>query len=264
VLIVVARPLAVAMSLLPFRFPWREQTYMAWVGLRGSVPILLATYPWLAGLPGAAVYFNIAFFIVLVSLVVQGWSVAPVARLLGLQMPAPTDLIHRTELDLPGQRGYEIVSYRIGEDSRLIGLRPKELPVRDSSRVICIVRRNRLLAYREWGNLRPRDSVWLLAHQDELAHLDSVFRAAAEPRTVEQQRFFGEFPIEAGAPLSAVAEAYGADVPEGAEGLTVVQALERYLPRAVVGDRLRLGSVELVVRNMVDGRIVEAGLRLPH
>jgi cell volume regulation protein A len=264
VLTLVARPLAVVVSLLPFRFPWREQVYVSWVGLRGSVPILLATYPLLAGLEHAALFFNVAFFIVLMSLLIQGWTVAPAARLLGLTMPVSTDMVHRIELDLPGQRGYEIVSYRIGEDSRLVGAKPKELPLRDTSRVICIARKGKLIQYREWGGLRPLDDVWLLAAQDELADLDALFRAPAEARNAEQQRFFGEFPIDPTAPLAAVAEAYGGSAPEGAGPISVAEAIGRYLPSPVVGDRMRLGPIELVVRNMVDGRITEVGLRLPH
>ncbi|MBS0003411.1 MAG: potassium/proton antiporter, partial [Thioalkalivibrio sp.] len=90
VLILVARPLAVGVCLLPFHFPWREQLFIAWVGLRGAVPIILALFPLLAGLDLAEYFFHVVFFVVLISLLVQGWTVAPVARWLQLELPPTT------------------------------------------------------------------------------------------------------------------------------------------------------------------------------
>jgi len=264
VLTLVARPLSVWLSLLPFRFPAREQLFISWVGLRGSVPIVLATYPWLAGLEHADLFFNIAFFIVLISLLIQGWTVAPAARLLGLQMPASSDLVHRFELDLPGQRGFEIVSYRIGADSSLIGLRHKELPLDDLSRVIGVSRKERLLPYRDWGRLQVGDYVSLLASEHQLPDLDELFRSTRRPAREAEQRYFGEFHLLPTAPMSEVAAAYGVVAPPGTEGLDVREVFARFLPNAVVGDRLRLGDIELVVRKMERDRITDLGLRLPH
>ena len=86
-LILVARPLAVVLCLAPFRFSAAETTYVSWVGLRGAVPIVLAVFPLLAGVPDARLLFNVAFVVVLVSLLVQGTTVAYAARRLRIELP---------------------------------------------------------------------------------------------------------------------------------------------------------------------------------
>ena len=90
-LIFVARPVTVWLCLWPFRFTPRETWYIAWVGLRGAVPIVLALFPLLAGTPQADLLFNVAFVVVLVSLLTQGTTIAVVARRLGVAMPEPGD-----------------------------------------------------------------------------------------------------------------------------------------------------------------------------
>lgn len=264
VLIFVARPVAVGVALLPFHFPWREQVYLAWVGLRGSVPMVLATFPLIAGLPHALLYFDVAFFIVLVSLVVQGWSVAPIARLLGLQMPATGVRVRRTDIDLPGTRGFEIVSYRIGRHSALAGKKPKTLPIADTSRLVSLTRAGRLLPYRDWGVLKPGDYVSLLVSKSELPVLDTLFQSVRSADGAEEQRYFGEFIVSPEAALDDLVAAYGLEAPPAGAGKTLAAFVTDFLRKPVVGDRLRLGEMELVVRKMDQERIVELGLRLPH
>ncbi len=260
----VARPIAVGISLLPFHFPWREQVYMGWVGLRGSVPMVLATFPLLAGLKNATLFFDVAFFIVLVSLIVQGWTVAPVARLLGLQMPPVSTRVRRADIDLPGTRGYEMVSYRLARTSALIGKRPKQLPLEDSSRIVSLTRAGKLIPYRDWGVLKGGDYLSLIVSKAELPELDKLFQQTRGNQGVEQQRYFGEFIISPEALLSELAEAYGLDVPSSAADFTLAAFVSSVVHKPVVGDRLRLGEMELVVRKMEADRIVELGLRLPH
>jgi len=264
VLILVARPLAVALSLLPFRYPWREQAFISWVGLRGSVPMVLATFPMMAGLPDAQQFFDVAFFIVLVSLIVQGWTVASAARLLQLQMPRTGSRVRRFDLDLPGSSGHEVVSYRIGHASALIGKRPKDIPIREVSRIVSVSRESRLLPYREWGVLRHGDYVSLIAAQADLPMLDAVFSARRESSDADEARYFGEFFLEPEARVEDLAAAYGIEVPQSAAGQTLAEFVASFLERPVVGDRLRLGGMELTVRRMEQERIVELGLRLPH
>ena len=264
VLIFVARPVAVAVSLLPFRFPWREKVYLAWVGLRGSVPMVLATFPLLAGLTNALLFFDVAFFIVLASLVVQGWTVAPAARLLGLQMPLTSARVKRSDIDLPGTRGFEIVSYRIGRNSTQVGKKPKALPIEDASRIVSLTRAGQLLPYREWGVLKAGDYISLLVSKAELPALDKLFSETRAASGAAEQRFFGEFVVSPKAQIADLIAAYGLELPPTAAGTTLDEFVTSFLRKPVVGDRLRLGEMELVVRKMDNERIVELGLRLPH
>ncbi|NEX00232.1 cation:proton antiporter, partial [Rhodopseudomonas sp. BR0G17] len=102
-LMLVARPVAVFVCLAPFRFNWRERLFIAWVGLRGAVAIFLASIPMLVGLSKAYLYFDVAFVVVLISLMLQGWTLAPAARKLHVALPRTDRGPRRIELDLPGQ-----------------------------------------------------------------------------------------------------------------------------------------------------------------
>ncbi len=110
-LILVGRPFVVALCLAPFGFSLAETGFISWVGLRGAVSIFLAAVPTLAGAPGAYIYFNVAFVVVLVSLLVQGWTLTSAARRLGLALPRTAPVPKRVELDLPGQLDQEMVGY---------------------------------------------------------------------------------------------------------------------------------------------------------
>ena len=103
-LMLVARPAGVFLSLWPFRFSVREKLFISWVGLRGAVGFFLASMPLLVGLKNASIYFDVGFIVVLVSLLVQGWTIAPAARWLRIAKKRPEVFQPRIELDLPGQR----------------------------------------------------------------------------------------------------------------------------------------------------------------
>lgn len=264
VLIFVARPLAVFAGLLPFRFPAREQVYISWVGLRGSVPIVLATFPWLAGLEHASLFFNTAFFIVLVSLVVQGSTVASAARMLGLQVPKTSARIQRVDLDLPGQSGFEVVSYRVPANSALVGVRPKDMTLPALCRVISVSRGGRMLDRRQWNGLQPGDYVSLLTAHAQLPALDRLFESAQDVAEPAARRFFGEFVVSADISLEELCAAYGLPVPADGAGRSVGELLRLHLPHPVIGDRLRLGELQLIVRSVDGDRPLQIGLRLPH
>ncbi|GGC53652.1 potassium/proton antiporter [Hoyosella rhizosphaerae] len=112
VLILVARPLAVVCCLIWFKFTWRELTFVSWVGLRGAVPIFLATFPAVAGYPDGNLIFNIVFFVVLVSALVQGMSIRTAAKWLDLTEKA--DVWSPVAEELPiGDLNAELVQVRV-------------------------------------------------------------------------------------------------------------------------------------------------------
>jgi cell volume regulation protein A len=263
VLILVARPAAVFLCLAPFRFPWREQLFIAWVGLRGAVPIILALFPLLAGLDNGATYFNVAFFVVLVSLIVQGWTVAPAARWLRLNLPPSPGAIQRVELDLPGQKELELVAYRVETGSPIIARSIQEIPLPPGCQIAGVIRNEKALVNCTAELFQQGDYVYLLAFRRDLSPLDQLF-AGMPPYDADERRFFGEFLLHGSARLHDVAAVYGFSVPEDVGELTLAQYLaDHFHGRQVIGDRIRLGEVELVIQEIQQGETVKVGLKLP-
>ncbi len=89
ILLLVGRPLAVVLAMLPFRLSWKEMTFLSWAGLRGALPIVLATFPATAGVAAGDTIFNIVFFVVLVSALLQGTTIGPLAKRLDLVVDRP-------------------------------------------------------------------------------------------------------------------------------------------------------------------------------
>ena len=258
ILLFVARPLAIFIGLLPFRMAWREQLFLAWVGLRGAVPIVLALFPLLAGVEEASTYFNIAFFVVLVSLLLQGSTVAPVARWLKLEMPPNLGFQQRFELDIPGNYDYEFVGYRLVEGTPATGRDPMDIAMPGDARLIAALRDGKPLEPDD-DRLCIDDYVYVLATPHELEALDRLFG----PPRPEEGAFYGEFVINGDVGLADVAMIYGLEAEDALPGETLHDYLARHFQgRQVVGDAVTLGQVRLVIREMVGDRIVSVGLKL--
>lgn len=254
-LILLARPAAVVLCLLPFGLQWRELGFVSWVGLRGAVSIFLAAIPTLAGVPEADAYFNVAFFVVLISLVVQGWSIRPLAMKLGLALPGNAPSVSRVELDLPGQVDQELVGYPLSEDAPVLAL--GALP--PWVRLVMVVRKETIHSAEEAGTLRPGDYAYFLVPPQRVDRLDRLFtpRQSLSPP-------FGELPVNTDAAIAALAELYGLVVPQGDEELTVCDFMLKYLDdEPETGDALVVGDATLVVREAGDGEIRRIGLQLP-
>ncbi|MGY1671846.1 potassium/proton antiporter [Geodermatophilus sp. SYSU D00710] len=141
-LLLVGRPVSVLASLVWFRFPWAQQAFISWAGLRGAVPIVVATIPLTVGAPGAPLVFDTVFVLVVVFTLVQGWSLPWVARRLGIAAPiAPRDVeVESAPLE---ELDAELMQLRVPEGSRLHGVYLPELRLPDDAAVVLIVRDGR-------------------------------------------------------------------------------------------------------------------------
>jgi cell volume regulation protein A len=174
----VARPVAVALCLVPFRYPPREIGYIGWVGLRGAVPIILATAPILAGVPDAQLVFDVVFFVVVMNAMLQGGTVPWLTRRLDLETvdpPPPTAV-----LNVEAREAFtsELRSYYVDEALSVTGARLADLPLPQSVSVMLIVRQRDLIAPRGETTLEPGDHVYLLLRPDDGPSVQLLFGSA--------------------------------------------------------------------------------------
>ncbi len=257
VLILLARPLAAWASLLPFRFGRRETAFIGWVGLRGAVSILLAIVPLMTGHPDGTGLFNVALVVVILSLVVQGWSVRPMARLLGQIVPTRKGPVDRVELALPGERAVEMVVYTVHPESPVA--RGQHLP--RWARPALVLRQGAELQPEAATTLLAGDHLYLFATPDKVPLLDRLFAGQVE-LSPEDREFFGDFALPADMPLSRLASEYGLPVPPDAAGLPLAAYFQESFGAVEVGDRLRLATVELVVTEVEGAEARQIGLVL--
>jgi cell volume regulation protein A len=251
----VARPAAVALCLAPFRFGAREIGFVTWVGLRGAVSIFLAAIPTLAAVPNAAAFFNVAFFVVIVSLLVQGWTIRPIARWLGVALSQAEPAVTRVELDLPGQLGHEMVGYPIRPGS--IVLTRDRLP--EGVRLVLVAREGAVLDAAEAGRLKAGDYAYVLAAPERVHRLDRLFAEPGSSRAAADA-----FSINGSASVGALARLYGLTVDARESRLAVADLFAARLEDTPEpGDAIDLGSVVLVARLVEGGRVKRAALLLP-
>jgi cell volume regulation protein A len=258
VLMLVARPAAVFLCLAPFKFQWREMLFISWVGLRGAVGIFLASIPMLVGLPGAYLYFDVAFVVVLSSLLVQGWTVALAARKLDISFARADPLPRRVELDLPGQLAREIVGYPVPANSPFLrrGLIP------NWARPTLVIRKEEILTPSEAHPVREGDYVYLLAPPEKAQALDRFFVKMPPPASPDPA-LLGDFFVPGTATLGALADIYGLQVAADHTEVTLADYFSEQLRRRVkVGDVVELGPIALLAHKVESGRAITVGLRL--
>ena len=258
-LVVIGRPVAVVLCLLPFRFAWNEQAFIAWVGLRGAVAIFLGSIPVLAGIEHASIYFQVAFAVVLVSLIVQGWTIARAARLLEVELPPMPRTAPRIDVDLPASER-DLLIYSVGPGSRIARRGVRRLLQLENTSLVGVVRDGRLLRPARARparsrRLRPGDRAIRSGHRARRA----VRRTTEPGRRDELRRVHLRW-------RPAARQAGGvlrSDGGRGGAGRPLADIVRARLGRKpLLGDRIRLGDIELIVRGVRGDRITEVGIEL--
>ena len=174
-LTIVARPVVVALCLLPFRYPSREIGYIAAVGLRGAVPIVLATFPVLAGAPGASRVFDIVFFVVVLGAFVPGALVPWLATKLGVERSEPPPPQAILAIESMGEVDGELLSFYIDEALPVVGAALSDLPFPHGAAVTLIVRGRELVAPEGSTVLEPGDHVYVITTTAERPFIQLMF-----------------------------------------------------------------------------------------
>ncbi|MCD6672584.1 MAG: potassium/proton antiporter [Burkholderiaceae bacterium] len=255
-LMLVARPLAAWLCLLPFNFVPREVAFMGWIGLRGAVPIVLAVFPLLAGVPDAELLFNVAFVVVVTSLLLQGSSVPFAARRFGVGLPPRDEPRVRPTLS---DDSLAVLEFRIGERSPVLGMDLRTLMLPDGARVVGVLRAGAVAHDDDAGALRRDDVVMLVAPDVEVDHLSDMFTSVD---AAARRRFYGDFVLEGAASFAEVCAAYGCEMRAEFDGLSLDEAMRRHARNLVEGDAVQIAGLLLIAREVVGGRVAKVGLKL--
>jgi cell volume regulation protein A len=250
-LMLIARPLAAVLCLLPFRYPRREIAFIGWVGMRGAVPIVLALFPLLAGLPQATLLFHIAFLITLVSLLLQGSTLGIAARLAGVERPLGSVALSSATLE-GGEPPREVVQFMVAAGSQMTTGALAEFDWPEQVRVVEVCRNGAIL---DAARLQTGDLVTVVAPEAVIPALETLFGPPASG---------GELTLDPATTVGDLFEYYGRELPaDSGPAMPLTEFVSRRLHRrAAAGDVLNVNGLRLTVRQSEHGWARRVGLRL--
>src|SRR3984893_2281010 len=178
-LVLVARPVSVLLSLTPFRFSLREQLMVSWAGLRGAVPIVVATYPLLAGASEAKTIFNLVFFVVFTSVLLQGTTIPLVSKWLRVAAPLASSFQYPIEYNPTSDLKNELVEVPVPGQSRVVGHSLIELALPAGALVVLIRRNDDVWVPRGSTQIESGDALLVLAEREALVRIRAIVNDAS-------------------------------------------------------------------------------------
>ncbi len=175
VLIFIARPIAVFLTLIPWKMDRNEKIMISWVGLRGAAPIVLATFPLLYGVPQAHVFFNVVFFMVIISSILHGTSIPFVAHHLGLSAPILSRSRFGMEMDYPAEAGSELLELVIPPDSPAVGNQIVNIGLPAGTLIILIAKGDDQFSPHGSTVLEEGDSLLILTSPEDAGIVRNIF-----------------------------------------------------------------------------------------
>ena len=177
-MIFIARPIAVYSSVKPFKFKDREIGFISWVGLRGAVPITLAILPVMAGIDNAFMLFDIAFGVVVLSLILQGTTIPIMANLFKVRIPTNKDPKEEHEVWVSDKASITLYEFEVQSGAFAIGRHPLEISKRvnpDEIRIFALVRGQKIIVTDEDTRLKFGDSVWYAMRGNHASKIAKIF-----------------------------------------------------------------------------------------
>ncbi|QJC29840.1 potassium/proton antiporter [Enterobacteriaceae endosymbiont of Plateumaris sericea] len=261
-IVFIVRPLSVFIGLLPFsRFYLREKFFISWMGLRGAVPIILALFPVISQIENAMLFFNIAFIVVVTSLIIQGSFLTFFARKTKILIPSIILPNHRMNLDINVLYQWEQFIYILNAETWCIGSSLRDLYMPKQTFITALFRKNILL--RPTGNtiLQKDDIICIMGHENNLKELGKLFSKSISLSL--NQKFFGDFILDAETKLYDIVKIYSLklndhiDVQQSIGNLLISLIKSNTI---VVGDNIKWNNILWTIAEKENNKISRIGI----